>query len=142
MSLTNGSAAGARVRYREFLVPSWQTPAERYDVLGFPHTDVFRDRLRHYFGQHAELNVLEIWVADESIGYVTRERINRPDGTAGDTTGDSQGATLPGESTGYRAVWFVCREHTPPIWLPMAYYDLRYRPDCPQDAKHQAEYVS
>jgi hypothetical protein len=111
------------------------------DLDGFPRLDAFRDRMRAHFGRRASLSVLEVRIDGERIGFVPRELIFRPDQIAGDGSGDSQGATLPGESTGYRVVWFACRQHTPPIWLPMAYYDLRYPPGCPENDTHQPEYV-
>jgi hypothetical protein len=140
--LVDVSVNEARVKYRDFLTQ----PAGTYEPLVLPgplHADEFRDLVRRHFADRPDLDTLEIRSADgEHIGFVTRDQISKPDRTAGEGLGDSQGATLPGESTGYRVVWFRCKRHHPAIWVPMAYYDQRYPPRCPQDPVHETEYFS
>ena len=137
------SVVDARERYRDFLTPSAGGTCEPLILPGTPRTDEFRDLVRERFADRPSLDELQIHsAAGEVIGFVTRARISEPDRTAGEGSGDSQGATLPGESTGYRAVWFRCSDHTPPIWLPLAYYDPRYPPACPENPVHKTEYAS
>jgi hypothetical protein len=131
----------AKERYRTLLV---QSPRGRCGPVGIPsllRTDVFRSTMRSSFKDHPELESLEVLIDSKFVGYVTREKIFEPARTAGDGAIDSQGATLPGDSTGYRVVWFTCKQHQPTIWIPMAYYDLRYPPSCPENPDHNVDYA-
>lgn len=133
----------ARVKYRNFLIGTAAGRCEPLVVTGSPHADEFRDLVRQHFADHPDADALEIRTADgQQVGFVARDQISRPDRTAAAGSGDSQGATLPGEPTGYRAVWFKCEKHNPVIWVPMTYYDQRYPPSCPADPVHKTEYVS
>jgi hypothetical protein len=131
----------AKERYRALLVQSSDDRSAPVDVSDLPRADAFRTRMRSHFQAQPELKILEVRIGSEVIGYVTHEKIFEPAMTAGAGSGDSQGATLPGESTGYRVVWFTCRKHQPTIWIPMAYYDPRYPPSCPEKQDHKVEYA-
>jgi hypothetical protein len=136
------SVDDARERYRSFLASSAEGTREPLVLPGFPKTDQFRDLVRRRFAEQPGLDALEVRTeTGESVGYVTKARISEPDRTAAEGPGDSQGATLPGESTGYRVVWFKCSDHAPAIWIPQAYYDPRYPAACPQNPVHKTEYV-
>ena len=134
--------ADAQERYRSFLSLTAEGTRETLVLQGSPKVDQFRDQARERFAKHPGLDALEIRSADgQFVGFVTKARISEPDRTAAEAPGDSQGATLPGESTGYRVVWFQCHDHAPPIWIPLTYYDLRYPPDCPENLAHKTKYV-
>lgn len=127
-------------RYRYYLDRSRTAAApERFELDGMWPVDKLRDRVRDYFGKHADVAELEVIYLGQTVGFAKRAALSGPDQTLGLDWSDSQGATLPGEATGYRAVWFKCKKHK--IWVPAAYYDARFPPSCPKAAKGVADPV-
>jgi hypothetical protein len=132
--------AGARFRYRAYLGLELPRARGKYELGSMLPADTLRDALRDQFGEHPEFDELEVVTSDgHTIGFVKRAAVSQPDRTAGAQWSDSQGASLPGESTGYRPVWFTCKQHD--AWIPVAYYDERYPPSCPKDPADVMEFA-
>jgi hypothetical protein len=137
--VADGSVEDARSRYRKYLDTKPLGAYGRFELDELLPLDTFRDRARARLENEPDVDGLEVIYLGESVGFTTRGKLAAPDATAGAGFGDSQGATLPGESTGYRVVWFRCVQHR--IWVPASCYDPRRPPECPRGSSDVMEYV-
>jgi hypothetical protein len=79
------------------------------------------------------LETVLVIVGDRPIGRTSRSYLHAV--LAGPhRVGEAERATLPGQSTHYRAIGFICARCGRQAYR--SFYDERYRPTCPGDPVH------
>lgn len=107
--------------------------SESIDVTGAATFDQVQHQIGTYLRAGGAPPAVTIMVGEASAGVVTRESLERSDGTAAEPTapyelGAGERLQLPGYSTRYRLLEFACSRCPDPVYR--IYYDARDLPSC------------
>jgi hypothetical protein len=136
MGMAQAEVERARKRYGRLIDDAATRHDAVLDVTIDDRADQVSSRLMERFRERSVTAVM-IRLDEQDVGVSTRDKVRSAVGVAGGELGGGDRAGLPGRSTRYRAIKFICR--TCNDIEVRSYYDEREIPACPAHGRMELD---